>query len=243
MKLAAIYNVWDSTELLRGSMLQMQYRVDVFIIVFQNISNYGEHYSPLSDMDLTGFNYVLRFYSPDLSKPGFYNETTKRNIGLKAAKELNCTHFLMCDNDEYYENFPKAVDEYCAAGIQGSVCRLFTYFKLPTWRFEKEDNYYVPFIHKLNRDTYSGSPEYPYYVDPTRRINCTDVALINEPMHHFSYVRKNIDRKCRNSSARDNIAKSKLLADYNDPNCGPGFYVEDFRQYLIEVKNIFGIEI
>jgi hypothetical protein len=62
-------------------------------------------------------------------------------------------------------------------------------------------------------------------------------------MHHFSYVRKNIERKINNSSARANILKSKLLEDYNNPEVGPGFYVQDFKQRLIEVPNYFNINI
>lgn len=243
MKLAAIYNVWDGVELLRGSMETMRCKVDVFIIVFQNISNFGEYYSPLTDIDLDGINQevILKFYSPDTSLGGGINETNKRNIGIRAAREAGCTHFMLCDCDEYFQDFAGGVEQYLASGKEGSACKILTYFKKPTLRFENFDNYYVPFIHQLKEDTTSGHSRYPLYVDPTRRINCKDVAVIEEPMHHFSYIRKNILRKVRNSSAKHNIEKSQLIVDYNDPTCGPGFYVQDFNQKLIEVDNIFNI--
>lgn len=242
MKLACIYNIWDGTEILRGSMLSVKERVDIFILVIQNVSNYGEYYTPLSDVDLSGFNYEIKFFNPQIGH-GAHNEKAKRNIGIQAARDLGCTHFLCMDCDEYYENFDKAVNEYLDSGKEGSVCKMYTYFKKPTLRFENFDNYYVPFIHKLKADTVSGHPIYPYYVDPTRKINCEDVALINEPMHHFSYVRKDIIRKCSNSSAKANIQKSQLLTDYYDEDIGPGFFVKDFNQKLIEVENIFNIKL
>lgn len=240
-KLAAIYNCWDGVELLRGSMECLKKDVDVFIIVFQNVSNFGEHYRPLGDMDLRGFNYVLKLYNPEIGH-GAKNETAKRNLGIKAARELDCTHFLHLDCDEYYEDFTRAKQEYITSGASGSVCRLFTYFKLPTLRFEAHDNYYVPFIHKIAPETVAGHNEYPYYVDPTRKINTKNVALISEPMHHFSYVRRDITMKCKNSSARVNIEKSNVLEDYK--NACQGYYVKDFfNQKLIEVPNIFNIQV
>ncbi len=242
MKLACIISCWDGCELLRYSMESTSSKVDVYIIVFQNVSNYGEHYAPLSDMNLTGFDTRLRLYKPDLNLSGMQNEIRKRNIGIDMARELECTHFLFADVDELYQDFGAAIGQYEQSGCEGSVCKMYTYFKRPEWRLEHFDNYYVPFVHALRSDTVAGYKEYPFYVDPTRSVNTRDVALISEPMHHFSYVRKDIEMKCRNSSARDNIAKSQLLQDYNDPRCGPGFHVKDFRQSLIEVPNIFNIK-
>lgn len=242
MKLAAIYNVWDGVELLKHSMESVKNKVDIFIIVFSNYSNYGEYYAPLSDMDLKGFNYVLKLYNPEIGH-GAYNEKIKRNIGLDLAKSLDCTHFLHMDCDEIYQDFELAVSQYKECGTPGSVAKLYTYFKTPFWRLENEDNYFVPFIHELTPDTFAGFPNYPFYVDPTRSINCDAVTLLPVCMHHFSYVRKDIERKCRNSSAKINIEKSQLLQDYYDPDCGPGFFIKDFNQKLIEVENDFNITI
>lgn len=240
LKLAAIYNVWDGDELLKGSIGCIKDHVDLVIIVWQEVSNFGEQYSPILTIQeaTAGINVILEKYIPT-GQGGFNNETQKRNIGLRIAKEAGCTHFLFLDCDEYYKDFAAAKSQYISSGAQGSVCHLFTYFKNPALRFEKEDNYFVPFIHQLTGNTIAGRGKYPYYVDPTRKVNCSDVALIQERMHHFSYVRLDIERKCRNSSARANIEKSRLLRDYYDPAVGPGFYVEDFKQRLVEVSNQF----
>ncbi len=242
-KLAAIYNVWDGVELLRGSMMSIKNEVDIFIIVYQKVSNFGEKYNPLPEMDLSGFKYLLVEYEPN-SINGFQNEITKRNIGLECAKSLDCTHFMHVDCDEYYENFHIAKFEYLTKNeAGGSVCKIFTYFKSPTLRFKFPDNYYVPFIHKLNSYTAAGGNTYPFYVDPTRRINEKNVIELEIKMHHFSYVRKDIDRKVRNSSAKANIERSQLLQDYRSPEIQAGSFVKDFKQNLIEVENQFNINI
>lgn len=243
MKLAAIYNVWDGVELLRGSMLRIKDEVDYFIIVHQKISNYGEEYNPLSDVDLSDFDNVIFYeFSPYLSFSAAKNETLKRNEGLTIAKlRTDATHFLHLDCDEYYQDFKSAKQQFINSGAKGSVCKMLTYFKTPTLRLENPDNYYVPFIHQLNADTEAGRDQYPFYVDPTRRINETDIILLDEFMHHFSWIRKDIERKVRNSSAKSNIERSKLLHDYYSEETKAGCFLEDYNQKLVEVDDLFGI--
>lgn len=246
MKLAAIYNVWDSEELLVPSMRRMADEVDLFIIVYQVVSNYGEEYSPLDTIVSAGlmeFNNIrLARYTPKPGQNPGQSERDKRNLGIFLAKEHNCTHFLHLDCDEFYKDFRNAKRQYISSGNDGSVCMLHTYFKKPTLRLEGIDNYYVPFIHKLHKKTQAGVGNYPFYVDPTRKINTHDVALIQEPMHHMSWVRKDIKRKVRNSTARYNIERSQLLKDYMDPNTGPGTILKDYQgQKLIEVEDIFNL--
>jgi hypothetical protein len=241
MKLAAIYNVWDGAELLSGSMQCLADHVDVFIIVWQDVSNFGEPYNPLPDIDFSGIkSLILQKYEPQ-STSGSKNERAKRNIGLDIAKREGCTHFLHVDCDEYYPDFGKAKELFISSGLQGSVCKMFTYFKLPTLRLASEDNYFVPFIHELRPETAAGVANYPFYVDPTRKINVEKVGELPVIMHHFSWVRRNIERKARNSSAKKNIENSFLLADYYSEEVGEGFYVRDYQQKLISVENLFGI--
>lgn len=242
MKLAAIYNVWDGVELLRGSMERLRGHVDVFIIVWQDVSNYGEHYNPLHEMDLSGFDsYILLKFEPVTTLNATKNEIQKRYLGIEYAKQLNCTHFLHLDCDEYYQDFGNAKQQYIDSGAAGSVCRIFTYFKQPDLRLENEDNYYVPFIHKLFPETINGFFDYPFYVDPTRRINNTDIALLDVYMHHYSWIRKDIERKVRNSSARKNIERSQLLQDYYSLETKAGYFLKDYNQKLIQVENWAGI--
>src|SRR5688572_24354584 len=103
-KLCVIFNVWDGAELLNGSIDCIKNHVDLIIIVYQDVSNWGEYYDPLKDFNRHGLKYILVKYEPKI-KDGRTNEIAKRNLGLKVAKENGCTHFSHMDCDEYYENF------------------------------------------------------------------------------------------------------------------------------------------
>ncbi len=234
--------MWDGVELLNHSMKSVDKGVDVFIIVYQKISNFGEYFNPLTEMKKFPKNpkVVLIEYEPAKTQP-WINETNKRNIGLEAAKKLNCTHFFHIDCDEIYSNFPQMVLEYIRSGADGSVCEIYTYFKSPKLRLENVDNYFVPFIHKLYKNSIAGKGGYPYRVDPTRKINCSSVAVMNEKMHHFSWVRLDIERKFRNSTANKNLVNSKLLRDYFDENTKAGTFLVDYNQKLISVDDRFNI--
>lgn len=252
MKLAAIYNVWDGVELLKGSIDCIKGHVDTIIIVHQHISNFGEMYDPLPEIDKIFDSHLTRSHECLYSKyipsdiGGALNEKQKRNRGLEIARSCGCTHFIHLDCDEYYKNFAEAKQMYIQSGAAGSVCKLFTYFKEPEYRFAEPDNYFVPFIHRLNENTVAGVKYYPFYVDPTRKINEENVIELPIFMHHFSYVRKNIDRKINNSSAKRNILKSTVMEDYNSKalNENPeGFFVRFFEQKLTVVDNYFNIQI
>lgn len=243
IKLAAIYNVWDGAELLEASMATVSDHVDLIIVVWQSVSNYGEEYNPMVEVNLAKYDKVLMVkYTPNLSIDPAFNERHKRNLGIDIARQHHCTHFLHMDCDEFYNDFEEAKREYIRSGMDGSVVPIYTYFKSPQYRLKNFDNYYVPFIHKLHPRTTAGAGAYPFYVDPTRKINAGGVRLLREPMHHMSWVRKDIDRKVRNSTARKNIERSDLLKDYRDPDTGPGTILKDYQnQELIEVPDHFGL--
>lgn len=241
-KLAAIYNTFDGVELLNGSINCIKDHVELIIIVYQDVSNWGEYYDPLPDFSRHGIgNYILVKYNP-VGKDGRSNEIAKRNLGLEIAKENNCTHFLHMDCDEYYENFEEAKRLYFSSGAGGSVCKLYTYFKTPEFRFKEPDNYFVPFIHRLRKKTVSGYSQYKFHVDPTRKINELNVVELPVFMHHYSWVRKDIERKCRNSTARNRILKGNML-DYYNRDLEPGLFIQDYGQSIVKVKNQFGIQV
>ena len=249
MKLAALYNAFDGLELLEGSIKCLADHVDLIVIIYQVISNSGENYLPIEE-PLTYYERIQAQYGdkiclvnfvPDLNNYAGMNERAKRNIGLDYARVNHCTHFLHIDCDEYYEDFGLAKSQFIASGRKGSVCKLYTYFKKPTLRFDSLDGYYVPFIHELEADTKAGTSSYPFYVDPTRCINQSDVIELSTVMQHFSWVRKDIDRKFRNSSAYVNLINGTMLKDYNNPEVGFGFYVKDYDKRLIQVEDHFGI--
>lgn len=247
IRLAACYNVYDGVELLAGSMRSIAEHVYLFIIVYQDKSNFGETgFNPLQHVDLSEFHNVeLIKYTPRINA-GHKNETEKRNIGIRSARSKGCTHFIHLDVDEYYKDFGEAKEAYIQSGSEGSVVGLYTYFKRPEWMFEKPDSYYVPFIHKLKGSTHAGAIHYPFRVDPTRRINTKTVSYLPHYMHHFSWIRNDVQRKIRNSSARNNMRMNQILEAYNSPlmELSPeGYYVAPFEQKITVVDNYFNIKI
>lgn len=237
MRLAAIYNVFDGVELLKGSIESIRPFVDEVIIVYQDVSNYGERFDPLPWINQCDADILLK-HDPH-GRP-LSNEIAKRNKGIKAAFHLGCTHFLTMDCDEYYRDFGAAKQAYIDSKCSGSVVPLHTYFKEPTLMLEKDEDFFVPFIHKLNRNTVSGGRLYPYRVDPSRRINDQSVIKLPHFMHHYSWVRADIDRKVRNSTAAKNLAKSKHLTEYRK-DLKEGDFLECYNSKLVRVPNWFNI--
>jgi hypothetical protein len=240
MRLAAIYNVWDGEELLKGSIDQIKGLVDEIIIVWQDVSNFGEKYTPEFDEEIQEESIFIK-YHPNLSLSGFNNEKAKRQAGIERAKELGCTHFILLDCDEYYkpEDFKAAKELIEEHDIEGSVVRLITYYKNKNWRLEGMEDYFVPFIHKLQNDTVCGYNNYPYWADPTRTINSKMVHELPQAicvMHHLSWVRNNIERKLNNSSAKVNFSDKipKFIEEFETAKLGD--VVSYYGKRLIEAE-------
>ena len=185
MKLAAIYNVFDGLELLEGSIMQIRQSVDCVIIVAQEVSNFGE-YDPfvypyceyLKSIGLV--DHVIK-YTPHNGN-AMQRETQKRQIGIDFAKSGGYTHFFCLDCDEYYfpDELQQAKEELCFHGCGGAVVSMRTYYKSPSFMLENPESYYVPFIHTLHQNTTTGPKNrYPFYVDPTRKINTANVKLLD----------------------------------------------------------------
>lgn len=244
MKLAAIYNVYDGVELLPFSINQIKNHVDKIIIVYQNKSNFGEFKNTDKELEAImpslqiGSKVWFKQYTPTF-KNGTVNERAKRNLGLQIAKDLNCTHFLFMDCDEVYDKFEENKNQFLNSGADGSVCRIITYFKKPTLRLTNYDNYYVPFIHKIYPDSVAGI-KYPYYCDPTRGVTCNHVVILDFAMHHFSWVRLDIEMKVRNSSANVNQAVHDLLIQYKS-DVQNGTFLHHYKQKLMFAPNLFGM--
>lgn len=253
MKLIAIYNVWgDSTELLKGSIQQIRRHVDCVLLVAQEESNAGE-------LDKSVYSFCEQLFREKLvddilyfvpqSKNLMKCETEKRQMGIDYAIRKGFTHFLHLDCDEYYESDDfGAVKEHIFREnkIDGWCLNLWTYYKYPTLRLERKENYCVPFIHKLTSNTKCGFAYRGNYfkpVDPTRAVNSKKTEiLLGFEMHHFSYVRKDIDKKLRNSTARRNIDNQRVREEYKNAKAGTKLTAL-YNDTLIEVENIFNIPI
>jgi hypothetical protein len=132
-------------------------------------------------------------------------------------------------------------------GYDSSACQMTTYYKEPIYRLDPKEEYYVSLIYKINNNSsYVMGVPFPVLVDPTRRMNTTNCRIFTRDeieMHHMSYVRKNIERKVRNSSAKVNFESwiPEFLEYFNKwgegddalmPGRPPG------RYKLIKVENL-----
>ena len=243
MKLCAIYNVWADWDILEYSLKNIEPLVDGVIIVGSTKSNFGEYY-PIPE----NFRDRVAIREPQF-KTARESETDKRNFGLDLARWAGFTHFLTIDADEFYdpEKFilaKKLVDD---TGLVGLVCTCTTYFKSPTLTIGL-DVTLVPFIHELTPTIkHTFNRNYPYAwngpqirIDPTRSLNIDDgVFMVDITMHHMSWVRADIKRKMRNSTAKANLERSTILQDYQQAK--EGYYCQFYGKVLTRVANRFNI--
>lgn len=248
MKLCVVYNVWfDAIELLPYSIKNMrECGVDGVIIIWSEASNYNEvykNYLPIVE-DCHIFQREPIFHHP------MDSETDKRNFGLQKARELGYTHFLAADSDEFYEpdQFKKVRNYIETTGVKGIVCASKVYFKKPTLTIGK-DRTLIPFIHQIQQGIkHEFNRKYPYAfdkngicIDPTRTMSITTGVEYTEDvvLHHLSWVRRDIEVKIRNSTARNNIEKSTLRKDYK--NADAGLYCQYYQSTLVKCTNMFGV--
>jgi hypothetical protein len=108
----------------------------------------------------------------------------------------------------------------------------------------------VPFIHKITDGLkFEWNTKYPFAfegpkreirIDPTRQLNIISGVEMSEiTMHHMSWIRSDIKKKIRNSSARQNIEKSTIVRDYR--NAKEGYYCEFYRTKLEACENLFNL--
>ncbi len=245
MRLVAIYNVWDDWGMLEYSTQSIEDLVDGVVIVASEYSNYGE-FSPIPEI----WKASVFLREPQSKRPR-ESETDKRNFGLKIARELGYTHFLTMDADEFYENEPflKAKELFhMEPSVKGIVCTCTTYFKSPKLTIGL-DSTLVPFIHELTPHIRHGfNRAYPcswhgdqILIDPTRQLNINSgvVLLRDVTMHHMSWVRKDYQKKIRNSTARANLERSTILNDLVEAK--EGGFCQYYGKTLVRASVDFNI--
>lgn len=258
MKLGVSYNVFDGEELLEKSIRQIRDSVDFISVVVQQISNYGNPSSSelieiINDLHVNKklIDHVV-MYEPTLTANPHSNEIYKRNLGLFFSKRNGCTHHMSMDTDEFYtkEQFEFLKETMISGDWDSSACQMTTYYKLPTYRLEPKEDYYVSLIYKIRDNVeYVFGQNFPVLVDPTRRMSPGRCIMFNREeieMHHMSYVRNDISRKVNNSSAKINFNQSipEFIEKFNNWKEGDkgillGIPVREVD--LVKVDNIFNI--
>lgn len=246
MKLAAIFCVWHDWDWIKLSYNNIRPVVDGAIIVASERSNFSE----VSKIPVCWRDHELVQYEPIPGFPPQVNEEGKRNCGLEIARQQGYTHFIMMDADEIYDQKQFAVEKQRFIDnpdLAGLVCASRVYFKSPKLTIGL-DRTLVPFIHKLTPTLrHEFNKSYPFAwegpeirIDPTRSLNINSgVQWSPIIMEHYSWVRKDIEIKIRNSTARANIERSTIRKDFAQAR--ENYYCEFYGKTLIRASVDFNI--
>ncbi len=219
MKLGISYNVFDAEEHLKGSILQIRDCVDFISVIYQQTSNYGDKCNKnlvdlLNSLKSEKLVDEILEYFPLTNVSPHVNEVNKRNMGLFVSEKNGCTHHMSMDTDEYYvksqfENMKKIISD---GDYDSSACKMSTYYKEPIYRLDPKEEYYVTLLFKIRPNvSYVFANQFPVLADPTRKMtpnNFREFSRDEIEMHHMSYVRKDIEKKVKNSSAKVNFESS-----------------------------------
>jgi hypothetical protein len=256
MKLSVSINFFNGGELLKHSIFSIRNHVEHISVVWQSVSNFGnkidnEDYNTLIELKQNGFIDDLIEYDVNLSIKASQNEYNKRMVGLNQAKNINATHFLIMDADEFYkpDEFIGAKKLIESGDIEYSCVRSYFYIHSPRFRSKCTDITNVCFIAKITKSmTFTHNGQFPIKsVDPTRRITNKGKFLFFDSsvicMHHMNFVRKNFDSKLSNTSSRYNkkfiLDAYAALDNWRYPQV---FEFPNKPPYkIIEVDNIFDI--
>jgi hypothetical protein len=153
-------------------------------------------------------------YRTDFRISAAENEFQKRRIGLDLAIKSGATHFLLMDADEFYkiDEFTRAKELIEKEDIGYSCVDSYFYIRQPEYRSKYIDTTKVCFISKICKqmvfDLNGSFPE--DCVDPTRRITIKNgkyfkFSTSEIAMHHYAFIRVNMNSKLANSSNRGNL--------------------------------------
>lgn len=246
MKIAAFFTVWGDDGLLKYAIQNIAPVVDKVFVIYSRYSNFGELDEQMNFYEEA--SYLL--FEPNQAKKPAENERAKRNFGLDKLRQLGYTHFIMLDGDEFYEpqHFKKELTRFSDPNLKGLVCPLKCYFRTPY--LSVKDHTLVTFIHKITPELrFERNPRYPFAVhqemlsiDPTRQLNIFDgVEWSDIMMHHYSYIRPDVKKKVRNSTARRNLEVSSIFEDY--ATAKEGGYNKFYKSEYTKERNIFRLPV
>jgi len=224
MKLAAIFLCWGDWDWLEYSVKNIRPLVDGVILIGNLHSNYGEKFE-IPEKWFSNKDIDIHLFSGISMNSPMHSETSNRNYGLITARDHGYTHFIMMDADELYnpeqfiEEKQRFIDNPDLAGL---VCASRVYVKSPSLTIGL-DTTLVPFIHKITPTLkHEFNRSYPFAwegksirIDPTRSLNINSgVEWSHIVMDHYSWVRSDIHRKIRNSTAKANIERTNIAKNF-----------------------------
>lgn len=255
MRLASIVSAWADTLSLLPKCIENHLQFSDAVIVCWSVkSNHGVVDDRMLRFVVTAPYERVLFHQvePIINRKGdlLFNETRKRNEGLRVAKAHGFSHYIIADADEMYlpEQVQIAKSEFNDSNLNGLVSYIRVFIGKPTlWCVDP--NTVVPFIHKLKPKTEVGKfQEYPYaykatgiaQIDPSRRVNeITGIRYSTVEMFHYSYVREDINMKIQNSTAKLVRMEKAIRADM--AYAKPGWKSHIYNRELKECENYFGL--
>ena len=232
---------FDDTFHLKNIISEIRDLCDVIVICLQKKSWHGEdinqcvidYVNNLKDEkfidDIIWFDNTNDYPDDNPAKPRLI-ETDKRNYILDFLESKGCTHAHIIDSDEFYDHddYKNAIDLILKMdNITVTYCQYVNYYRdylhVLVWPFLC----YVPFISdiKYRFDFEKGNFDKPS--DPTRRYLMQEGEQYSIfsfkviKMHHLSWIRKNIEDKIKNWSAKKYFEnydelKEKIIDRYNN---------------------------
>lgn len=209
-KLGVSYMVFDDTiEHLESSINCIRNNVDYISCVYQHISYYGtegrqSNYEFLNNLIKKGLLDKIIYRDHNLNLEPINSNIFNRNLGLNDALLNDCDYFLSIDGDEYYisDDFKKTKDLIIDYGFESSACQMITYYKYLNLILDPPEEYYCPFIYKINKNYKFGSTtDYPVGVSLDRIYHSNNFLKLQRnqiELHHMSSVRKNLKLKLEN---------------------------------------------
>ena len=211
LKWGVSYSVFDGEELLESSLKSVRNSADYINVVYQTKSWYGNNcskklFSTLTDLKNKGLIDELIEYTPNHEKSAGVQEVEKRNLGLKYAKKAHCDFFMTMDCDEFYfeDEMKNSKIFIVNHDITNAFCKQIMYIS-PSQQLIDMKLCYVALWSKINIfSQLKRLKNFIILIDPTRiitrKFNFKPYIFNDINMHHYSYIRKNISLKCKNSS-------------------------------------------
>ena len=146
------------------------------------------------------------------------------------------------------EQFDASKEIILSGEFDSSACQMVTYYKSGSYRLEPKEEYYVPFIYKINPGVeFILNNPFPVLVDPTRRMGpgkCKIFTRNELEMHHMSFVREDLRIKLSNSSAKGSFEdKINKIVDYynNWKYPSPVMWADSRLINVVTTENLFNI--
>jgi len=209
-KLAVSYIIFDDViEHIESSIKTIRENVDYISIVYQHVSYYGNkgrdsNFELLKKLLNQKLIDKIIHNDCDLNLSPKQNEIKNRNIGLTDAIEEQYEYFISLDGDEYFDTkqFKQAKLHIIDNQYESSACEMLTYYKYLNLVLDPPEDFFCPFIYKINRNfSFGNNIDFPVGVDLTRIYHVNKFKKFERTeliMHHMSSVRSSFKLKLVN---------------------------------------------